>query len=87
MILQVDHSSHQHHQDCNGSNVINGGNATQPAKLLAQCEQGLYSILGTLENYSVAFEAIAGMRGESFERGTLLFLSFFFFCWLWVFVC
>lgn len=64
MILQVDHSSHGHyHQEsCNGSN--GGGNATQPAKLLAQCEQGLYSILGTLENYSVAFEAIAGMRGE-----------------------
>jgi hypothetical protein len=39
--------------------------ATQhPRKLLAQCEQGLYSLLGTLDNYVLAFEAIRGMRGE-----------------------
>ena len=39
--------------------------ATQhPRKLLAQCEQGLYSLLGTLDNYALAFEAIRGMRGE-----------------------
>lgn len=39
--------------------------ATQhPRKLLAQCEQGLYSLLSTLDNYAVAFEAIRGMRGE-----------------------
>ena len=38
--------------------------ATQhPRKLLAQCEQGLYSLLGTLDNYALAFEAIRGMRG------------------------
>lgn len=35
-----------------------------PQKLLAQCEQGLYSILNTLDNYATAFEAIRGMRGE-----------------------
>jgi hypothetical protein len=40
--------------------------ATQhPRKLLAQCEQGLYSLLGTLDNYALAFEAIRGMRGMS----------------------
>jgi hypothetical protein len=45
--------------------------ATQhPRKLLAQCEQGLYSLLGTLDNYALAFEAIRGMRGT--------FFSFFF---------
>jgi hypothetical protein len=39
--------------------------ATQhPQRLLAQCEQGLYSILNTLDNYATAFEAIRGMRGE-----------------------
>lgn len=39
--------------------------ATQhPQKLLAQCEQGLYSILNTLDNYAIAFEAIRGMRGQ-----------------------
>ena len=38
--------------------------ATQhPQRLLAQCEQGLYSILNTLDNYATAFEAIRGMRG------------------------
>jgi hypothetical protein len=36
-----------------------------PQKLLAQCEQGLYSILNTLDNYATAFEAIRGMRGKS----------------------
>ena len=42
--------------------------ATQhPRKLLAQCEQGLYSLLGTLDNYALAFEAIRGMRGTSFS--------------------
>jgi hypothetical protein len=42
--------------------------ATQhPRKLLAQCEQGLYSLLGTLDNYALAFEAIRGMRGMSFD--------------------
>jgi hypothetical protein len=42
--------------------------ATQhPRKLLAQCEQGLYSLLGTLDNYALAFEAIRGMRGMSFS--------------------
>jgi hypothetical protein len=35
-----------------------------PQKLLAQCEQGLYSILNTLDNYATAFEAIRGMRGK-----------------------
>jgi hypothetical protein len=41
--------------------------ATQhPRKLLAQCEQGLYSLLGTLDNYALAFEAIRGMRGVYF---------------------
>jgi hypothetical protein len=34
-----------------------------PQRLLAQCEQGLYSILNTLDNYATAFEAIRGMRG------------------------
>jgi hypothetical protein len=34
-----------------------------PQMLLAQCEQGLYSILNTLDNYATAFEAIRGMRG------------------------
>jgi len=34
-----------------------------PRKLLAQCEQGLYSLLSTLDNYALAFEAIRGMRG------------------------
>jgi hypothetical protein len=39
--------------------------ATQhPQRLLAQCEQGLYSILNTLDNYATAFEAIRGMRGS-----------------------
>ena len=33
--------------------------------LLAQCEAGLQSIRTTLENYSIAFEALSGMRGES----------------------
>jgi hypothetical protein len=38
--------------------------ATQhPQRLLAQCEQGLYSILNTLDNYAIASEAIRGMRG------------------------
>jgi hypothetical protein len=37
----------------------------QPQKLLTQCEQGLYSILNTLDNYATAFEAIRGMRGKS----------------------
>ena len=41
--------------------------ATQhPRKLLAQCEHGLYSILSTLDNYALAFEAIRGMRGKFF---------------------
>jgi hypothetical protein len=35
-----------------------------PQKLLTQCEQGLYSILNTLDNYATAFEAIRGMRGK-----------------------
>jgi hypothetical protein len=36
-----------------------------PQKLITQCEQGLYSILNTLDNYATAFEAIRGMRGKS----------------------
>lgn len=33
-------------------------------KLLSQCEQGLHSILAALDNYSISFEAMHGMRGE-----------------------
>ena len=32
--------------------------------LLEQCELGLRSVLGALDNYSLAFEAIRGMRGK-----------------------
>jgi len=37
--------------------------------LLGRLQQGLASVLGVLENYSTAFEALGGMRGE---RGPLL---------------
>lgn len=58
-ILQVDASTHDH-------SLCGGALGPQPSKLLAQCERGLYSLLGTLENYAVAAEAIGGMRGELF---------------------
>ncbi|EED13990.1 conserved hypothetical protein [Talaromyces stipitatus ATCC 10500] len=32
-------------------------------QLLSQLQEGLKSVLGALENYSIAFEALAGMRG------------------------
>lgn len=31
--------------------------------LLSRLQQGILSILGTLENYGTAFEALSGMRG------------------------
>jgi hypothetical protein len=33
-------------------------------KLLATCEEGLRRILAVLEDYSVAFEAVGGMREQ-----------------------
>ena len=32
--------------------------------LLEQCKGGLRSVLAALDNYSLAFEAIRGMRGK-----------------------
>ena len=32
--------------------------------LMEQCKLGLRSVLAALDNYSLAFEAIRGMRGE-----------------------
>jgi phosphoserine aminotransferase len=36
----------------------------QQMKLLATCEEGLRRILAVLEDYSVAFEAVGGMREQ-----------------------
>lgn len=45
-----------------------GSGGQQPpglvGNLIARLNQGLMSILGTLENYAVASEALGGMRGE-----------------------
>lgn len=56
----------------NGGGVIdsngNGGGAPRPLvvnSLLVRLQQGLTSIYATLSNYSTAFEALGGMRGES----------------------
>lgn len=57
----------------NGSGVIdgsgsNGAGAPRPLvvnSLLVRLQQGLTSIYATLSNYSTAFEALGGMRGES----------------------
>lgn len=51
----------------NGSNG-NGAGAPRPLvvnSLLVRLQQGLTSIYATLSNYSTAFEALGGMRGES----------------------
>jgi hypothetical protein len=58
--------------------------ATQhPRKLLAQCEQGLYSLLGTLDNYALAFEAIKGMRGTTFNFPFPVHQALAFPCFRW----
>lgn len=43
--------------------VGNGQDDDLVSSFLLQCENGLDSILKALENYSVAFEALSGMRG------------------------
>lgn len=43
------------------------GNSTNDhliSNLLAQCESGLESVLAALDNYSMSFEALSGMRGK-----------------------
>lgn len=37
------------------------------SNLLVRLQQGLMSILGTLENYGTAFEALGGMRGKAWQ--------------------
>lgn len=52
--------------DSNGNG--NGAGAPRPLvvnSLLVRLQQGLTSIYATLSNYSTAFEALGGMRGES----------------------
>jgi hypothetical protein len=34
------------------------------SKLFDQLQHGLQSVVGALENYSIAFEALGGMKGE-----------------------
>lgn len=54
------------------------------AQLLQSCESGLRDILAALANYSVAFEALGGMRGMFCAFS--FFLSFFFLLVFWLFL-
>lgn len=44
--------------------IGNSANDHQITNLLTQCEEGLQSILAALDNYSMSFEALSGMRGK-----------------------
>lgn len=37
---------------------------SKAAQLLTRCEEGLRRVLQALDNYSVAFEALGGMRDQ-----------------------
>jgi hypothetical protein len=41
----------------------NEGMDTPSARLLAQLQEGLQLVLDALKNYSMAYEALGGMRG------------------------
>lgn len=43
--------------------VGNEGKYNPTARLLAQLQEGLQLVLDALENYSMAYEALGGMRG------------------------
>lgn len=45
--------------------------------LLSRCESGLKEILGALASYSIAFEALRGMRGECCVRFSTFFHEWF----------
>lgn len=43
-------------------------------QLVEELRQGLERIIAAVSNYSLAFEALAGMRGESFPPSIVLVL-------------
>lgn len=45
------------------STMSENGKESPAQKLLGQLSEGLQMILGALKNYSVAYEALGGMRG------------------------
>lgn len=53
----------------------NGAKENQAQKLLGQLSEGLHMILGALRNYSVAYEALGGMRGLFFLPLIPVYLS------------
>lgn len=67
------HNGHSGIIDGSGNgNGSNGAGAPRPLvvnSLLVRLQQGLTSIYATLSNYSTAFEALGGMRGQSDLRG------------------
>lgn len=46
-----------------GRGSMNGGMGDAQGKMMAQLHEGLLTILGALRNYSIAYEAMGGMRG------------------------
>ena len=47
----------------NAGNAGDAGKENQAQKLLGQLSEGLQMILAALKNYSIAYEALGGMRG------------------------
>lgn len=54
------------HQKTKNLYCYDGGGGAVVNGLLLRLQQGLTSIYKTLANYATAFEALGGMRGESF---------------------
>lgn len=52
-------------------------------RLILELRQGLERIIGAVRNYTIAFEALVGMRGEFFFSFFLLLLEFNLMRWLW----
>jgi len=48
----------------NAGNAGDAGKENQAQKLLGQLSEGLQMILAALKNYSVAYEALGGMRDQ-----------------------
>ena len=47
----------------NGSSLVDNGSDPLVSSVLDQLLQGLQKVVGALQNYSICFEALGGMRG------------------------
>lgn len=50
-------------RDTNGEGFINQWNEHLVSNLTSQLRNGLQNVVGALDNYSMSFEALSGMRG------------------------